>query len=36
MATNSAGVLLVKDISKVIGIIRDKDIYSEISSLMNK
>jgi len=36
MATNSVGVLLVKDISKVIGIIRDKDIYSEISSLMNK
>ncbi|OGR21440.1 MAG: hypothetical protein A3J85_06825 [Desulfobacula sp. RIFOXYA12_FULL_46_16] len=32
----TGGVLLVKDISKVIGIIRDQDIYSEIDSLMKK
>lgn len=32
----TGGVLLVKDISKVIGIIRDEDIYSEIESLMKK
>ena len=32
----TGGVLLVKDISKVIGIIRDEDIYSEIDSLMKK
>lgn len=36
MARTSGGVLLVKDISKVIGIIRNQDIYSEISSPMNK
>lgn len=30
----TGGVLLVKDISKVIGIIRVEDIYSEIDSLM--
>lgn len=36
MAGTWGGVLLVKDISKVIGIIRDEDIYSEISSLMKK
>ncbi len=32
----TGGVLLVKDISRVIGIIRDQDIYSEIDSLMKK
>ncbi|MFA5903187.1 MAG: response regulator [Desulfobacula sp.] len=36
MAGASGGVLMVRDISKVIGIIRDQDIYSEISSLINK
>ena len=36
MARTFGDVLLVKDISKVIGIIRNQDIYSEISSLMNK
>lgn len=36
MAGASGGVLMVRDISKVIGIIRDRDIYSEISSLINK
>jgi CheY-like chemotaxis protein len=34
MTGATGGILLVKDISKVIGIIRDQDIYSEISSLM--
>ncbi len=36
MAQTPGGVLLVKDISRVIGIIRDQDIYSEIASLMKK
>ena len=36
MAQSLGGVLMVKDISKVIGIIRHRDIYFEISSLMNK
>jgi CheY-like chemotaxis protein/CBS domain-containing protein len=36
MAGTLGGVLLVMDISKVIGIIRNQDIYSEISSLMKK
>lgn len=36
MSGTTGGVLLVKDISKVIGIIRDQDIYSEIDSLMKK
>nr|NJM02354.1 response regulator [Desulfobacula sp.] len=36
MAAAPGGVLLVKDISRVIGIIRDQDIYAEIASLMKK
>lgn len=36
MAGTSRGILMVKDISKVVGVIRDKDIYSEIVSLIRK
>ncbi len=36
MSGTLSGVLLVKDISKIIGIIRNQDIFSEISSFIAK